>query len=594
MALRETLNANFKQLQEENKVNNGYLTGEISTEKKMVQQVKEMKHSTFDRSKFEVVGSPTITDDGIASGFGSATVLRYIGSVRKSNILINNSLKIQGTFKMPATDMGNYYRIIYELYNNDISASSYMLAIDGNRKIVFRASVGALQGLNFTAEFDKEYEYIFENSNGTSIGKIREIGSEIWHSTNAITEELSAQIVDLTIGARKVTTYNYHTGSIDLKQFSITVDGVEVFNGNKTGVDQITDTLQIPYTLSKTGSKIVDATYRDRVQDMYEQFGYANYYTLSDTDVTLPMGEIYGMFGNNFTNNPYSLLVCKWSDHEIKNLSWLRSQGQWNNGNVYKSVYDLLVDIQVGRKTIAGVSVKLSTATYTDYDFVINTSNTTFRLPTKTKLASGSGVVGNGMSIGITQGNNTYRTIASFQNGNDALFTGSGYGAPQGTYANAQSGLIAGSTFGLTPDSSKSGIETDSTGLYLYYYVGETVQNANLIDVQHVLDSLVEVPVIIKTFVDGTSGYRIWSDGYCEQWGITSLATENTVSLTKTFLNNNYLVILTPDRDTQSACCAYNWEKTTNSFKCASEFNGGLISSRKSWKASGYLAEGQY
>ena len=27
------------------------------------------KRSTFDRSKFTVVGSPTITDDGVASGF---------------------------------------------------------------------------------------------------------------------------------------------------------------------------------------------------------------------------------------------------------------------------------------------------------------------------------------------------------------------------------------------------------------------------------------------------------------------------------------------------------------------------------------------
>ena len=55
--------------------------------------------------------------------------------------------------------------------------------------------------------------------------------------------------------------------------------------------------LKIPYTQSKTGSKIVDVAYRDRVQDMYEQFGYAPYYTLDEENqnFTLPMGEIYGM-----------------------------------------------------------------------------------------------------------------------------------------------------------------------------------------------------------------------------------------------------------------------------------------------------------
>lgn len=60
--------------------------------------------------------------------------------------------------------------------------------------------------------------------------------------------------------------------------------------------------LKIPYTdagngkgyNASTGSKIVNAIYRDRVSDMYEQFGYAPYYTLSDTNFTLPQGEIYG------------------------------------------------------------------------------------------------------------------------------------------------------------------------------------------------------------------------------------------------------------------------------------------------------------
>ena len=33
--------------------------------------------------------------------------------------------------------------------------------------------------------------------------------------------------------------------------------------------------------------KIVDAVYRDRVQDMYEQFGYTPHYTLSESDYTL-------------------------------------------------------------------------------------------------------------------------------------------------------------------------------------------------------------------------------------------------------------------------------------------------------------------
>lgn len=56
--------------------------------------------------------------------------------------------------------------------------------------------------------------------------------------------------------------------------------------------------LKIPYALSKTGSKVVDSAYRSRVVDMYNQFGYSPYYTLSDTDFTLPMGDLYGFIQN--------------------------------------------------------------------------------------------------------------------------------------------------------------------------------------------------------------------------------------------------------------------------------------------------------
>ena len=99
-------------------------------------------------------------------------------------------------------------------------------------------------------------------------------------------------------------------------------------------------------------------------------------------------------------NNPYSLFDSKYSDHELNNLSWLKSEGQWNAKAVYTDAYDKLLKVYNGTETVEGLSVKLSTETYTDYDFVLNTSEEMFRLPLKTKLASGKAVVGNGISIG--------------------------------------------------------------------------------------------------------------------------------------------------------------------------------------------------
>lgn len=74
-------------------------------------------------------------------------------------------------------------------------------------------------------------------------------------------------------------------------------------SGNKTGTDTVKiggETVEIPYILSKTGSKIVDVAYRDKVQALYNQEGKANYYTIDETNqnFTLPMGEIYGMINS--------------------------------------------------------------------------------------------------------------------------------------------------------------------------------------------------------------------------------------------------------------------------------------------------------
>lgn len=95
-------------------------------------------------------------------------------------------------------------------------------------------------------------------------------------------------------------------------------------------------------------------------------------------------------------NNPYTLFDSKYTEAELFNASWLRSNGQYNSGSIYVSAYQALLienntDIEVGTTvnnyTKRGLSVKLSTETYTDYDFVLNTSDETFRLPIKTNLA---------------------------------------------------------------------------------------------------------------------------------------------------------------------------------------------------------------
>lgn len=72
-------------------------------------------------------------------------------------------------------------------------------------------------------------------------------------------------------------------------------------------------------------------------------------------------------------NNPFTLLESKYSEVEIVNSSWLKSNGQWNSQSLYPQAYAKALSI--GKKT---------TEEYTDYDFVVDTTSKTFRLPLKT------------------------------------------------------------------------------------------------------------------------------------------------------------------------------------------------------------------
>jgi hypothetical protein len=188
-------------------------------------------------------------------------------------------------------------------------------------------------------------------------------------------------------------------------------------------------------------------------------------------------------------NNPFSLLDYKWSEYELNNASWLLSNGAFHSGTVYKSVYELLLKIHNGTETKDGVSVKLSTEAYEDTDFVINTADTTFRLPIKVKLASGNAVVGNGMTLGLQQGTKNA----------GAMVTGAGldyrddiYGTPTNTASYGATNFQTAS-IGVTTDPTESGIETSSSGLKLYFYVGETIQDANVINASGVLTRVAEL-----------------------------------------------------------------------------------------------------
>ena len=267
-----------------------YLSGLVNkvNDEEGYKRVKELKESKFDLSKFTVVGSPTITDDGIASGFSTSNYIQvtapYNIFVAKVNYLWNG-----------VNPSGSAFIFRYRTLSEDNAINIYQ-ASNGQLEVNTRVSNTTYYDFGrFTITANKPLNIIIAKTS-TSL-KIDVYQNDVNIFTKTVTSNIpSFDNTSLVQFGNSGTPIN---GSIDLKQFSITVDGKEVFSGNKTGLDVINE-IEIPYTLSKTGSKIVDAVYRDRVEDCYNQYGTGNYYLFSSAteQFALPMPDLYGLIEN--------------------------------------------------------------------------------------------------------------------------------------------------------------------------------------------------------------------------------------------------------------------------------------------------------
>ena len=236
---------------------------------------------TIKPDNYTVVGTPTISADGIASGCG---VNNYIKIIKN----ISGNLQIIGkfNFNLPSYDGYEYLVASEEQYG-------FVFGIKGNgHSTIFISSNNTSWDIANDIEGSKIYQskkdYWFKlifNQNGFYLYSSED--KENWDLDTTVNSVISPNYQGLRLGKWGTSTSAF-LGLIDLNSFKIYVDGNLVYQ----------PCLKIPYTESKTGSKIVGVNYRECVKDMYEQFGYAPYYTLSDTDFTLPQGELYGMLEN--------------------------------------------------------------------------------------------------------------------------------------------------------------------------------------------------------------------------------------------------------------------------------------------------------
>lgn len=238
------------------------------------------------------------------------------------------------------------------------------------------------------------------------------------------------------------------------------------------------------------------------------------------------------------------------------------------NGFTFTSIFEGS-SYTVTRDSSKDTSILHPAAWITDNDFEINTSDETFKLP----LLDGSECLVSDRYIDLTlQASGTkYTAVANgfvffekLNTSNTQFVKGtnlsSGYAdISYGTYSGSTPSILLkvkrGDIFSIGYDAA--GVTNSFRFIYargngsLYYYVGETVQNANLIDAGRMQEQITNINApsrgyLVQSYVNGTSGYRVYSDGWCEQWGKSnSTSGQETITLTKAYNSINFTVLAT-------------------------------------------------
>lgn len=298
-------------------------------------------------------------------------------------------------------------------------------------------------------------------------------------------------LVDLAlIGGIKSESLPNITGEFD--SYSATANGA--FKATQNFIGNLN--VQANYVYKKEfNASFSSSTYQDNapVQQEAIQYPYAIVVNTGVEEAERPI--------NNYqVNNVYSYGMSQYYKGTMNNNSWLKSAGQWNDGTVYTGMYQWLLE-----QMNAGVSgFVASTATYTDYDFVINTADQTFRLPLKNGeefTPDWENALNIVSSLPFTSSSNGYIYGDGDGLSSQYLLNGTLIGVARGTSAWRSNGTVSvfvkkGDIFNSTADFTSN----ENFGLHfipavgngnLYYYIGDTLQNAQLINVARIEESVV-------------------------------------------------------------------------------------------------------
>lgn len=240
--------------------------------------------------------------------------------------------------------------------------------------------------------------------------------------------------------------------------------------------------------------------------------------------------------------------------------------------------------------------------------FVYDSAKKTVRLPKVTGIIEGTtdlSALGDLIEAGLPEHTHTFtrpKGDQNYGNGNGNTWWGATSGVKVTTSKASTSNSIYGKSTTVQPQTIK----------VLYYIViAQSAKTELQVDIDNIATDLNgkadvdytncsylpmrnDVVHIVETYVNGSSGYRIFSDGYCEQWGRTGAlgyGGSATINLLKKFKDVNYSISGATNYAQTTGNKGSSWAITSleqSSFVWRSGFEQWAAFIY--WKACGYLA----
>ena len=271
------------------------------------------------------------------------------------------------------------------------------------------------------------------------------------------------------------------------------------------------------------GHKYVTPDKQEYIDNYYKKLGYVDYYIIDEEkeQITLPQliedecTYIYFCTGTQIKqdiivdlskeielNNPFFLGQSQYFENEPNNLSWLKSTSEFHSKDLYPSMYEFIKEnIEKGTKDFKRVNEE-----YDDYSYILDEENETFRLPLLNGSETLFGTDVQALSFNpqptsteqtYTVPYNGYVTIIGYKSNKSSTLTVSLNGHIVSQTRALTDGLSSesfffakkGDTITVATDSASTGwviatqqiVKAIGNGS-LYYFVGEAVNNANLVD----------------------------------------------------------------------------------------------------------------